>query len=158
MRSERFDAFADCRAPDETLVVSFSRDRGLGVCTLVDAAPGDVLDRFDGQLQPGLSQHSLQVAPGLHIVDTRYVGFLSHGCTPNCRLDMARRELVALREIAAGDWLSIDYAATEDELFRQFACHCGAPECRRWIVGREDEIHAEGIEYLASLASPAQTA
>mgnify|MGYP002084337363 FL=1 len=63
---------------------------------------------------------------------------------------MARFELVALRAIAAGELLSIDYAATEDRLYAQFACACGAPDCRRWITGRDEAISAAGARYLAA--------
>jgi hypothetical protein len=157
MRTERFDDLAAAGA-DAILMVCFAAGHGLGVRLLIDAASGDVLDRFDGAIGPELSQHSLQIAPGLHISGTRYVGFLSHGCDPNCRLDMARRELVALRTIRAGEWLTIDYAATEDELFSQFACHCGAADCRRWIVGRKDVVNAEGIAYLARPSGATHTA
>ncbi len=152
MRTERFDDFAGARAPDDRLAICFCPERGLGVRSLFEAGEGAVLDRFDGIVGPELSQHSLQVAPGLHIAETRFIGFLSHGCAPNSRLDMARRELVALRAIGQGEWLTIDYAVTEDELFRQFACQCGASACRGWITGGQDQINAEGVAHLARAA------
>src|SRR3546814_12336188 len=65
------------------------------------------------------SSDLLQVRPGLHISGTHFIGYLSHGCDPNCRLDMERFELVARRDIAPGETLTVDYAATEDVLFRQ---------------------------------------
>ena len=70
------------------------------------------------------------------VAGTRFVGYISHGCDPNCRLDMQRQELVALRDIAPDELLSIDYAETEDRLFINFSCSCGAEKCRDWIVGR----------------------
>jgi hypothetical protein len=151
MRTERLDDLA-AEGTEAILTVCYSAELGLGVRLSTDAAAGDILDRFEGTVGPELSQHSLQVAPGLYIGGTRYVGFLSHGCEPNCRLDMVRRELVALRPIRAGEWLTIDYAATEDELFRQFACRCGAAACRGWITGRKDPVSAEGITRLAHSA------
>ena len=48
--------------------------------------------------------------------------------------------------------LTIDYAETEDVLYRQFACHCGASVCRHWITGRHEAPNAEGRAYLATLA------
>ena len=122
--------------PGDTLELCFGPEFGIGVRTLVGAAEGDLLDRFDGRIEPHVSQHSLQVAPGAHIVDTRFIGYLSHGCEPNCALDMPARSLVALRDIAAGELLRIDYSATEDTLFADFACACGAETCRDWITGR----------------------
>jgi len=138
--------------PDDTLqVCDTDSEYGLGVRTLAPRHKGEVIHHFTGVVSPELKQHSLQVSPGLHISETAVIGFLSHSCAPDCRLDMAKSEVVALRDIAAGDLLTIDYAETEDVLYRQFACHCGAPSCRQWITGREEGPNAEGRAYLASL-------
>lgn len=124
---------------------------GVGVRTLRARRAGEVIHRFTGVFGPELRQHTLQVAPGLHISETRVIGYLSHSCEPNCRLDMARSELLALTDVPADAFLTIDYAATEDELYRQFACHCGAVSCRRWITGRAEAPDEDGQVYLASL-------
>lgn len=138
--------------PDDTLqVCDTDSEYGLGVRTLVPRRKGEVIHRFTGVVGPELKQHSLQVSPGLHIYDTEIIGFLSHSCAPDCRLDMAASQLVALRDIRAGDLLTIEYAETEDVLYRQFACHCGAPACRHWITGRDEAPNAEGRAYLAAL-------
>lgn len=134
---------------NDLLAICFSEGIGLGVQTVADVAAGAVLDRFTGEVGPELTQHSLQIRPGLHIFDTRFVGYLSHGCAPNCRLDMDRFELIALRDIAAGELLTIDYTATEDVLHVQFACHCGARHCRRWITGRRESVNPAGASHLA---------
>jgi uncharacterized protein len=139
--------------PDRSLeVCDTDSEYGLGVRTLVGRRKGEVIHHFTGVLTPELLQHSLQVSPGLHISETQIIGFLSHSCEPDCRLDMARSELVALRDIRPGDLLTIDYAETEDVLYRQFACHCGAAHCRNWITGRHEAPNAEGRVYLATLA------
>lgn len=124
---------------------------GLGVRTLIPRRAGEVVHRYTGVVGPEIKQHSLQVSEHLHISETAYIGYLSHACDPNARLDMSRFELVTLRDVPAGELLTIDYAATEDRLYRQFACHCGAAVCRRWIVGRAEGPNAEGRAYLASL-------
>ena len=121
----------------------------LGVRTLVARAAGEVAHRFTGVVGPEIKQHSLQVAEHLHISETAFIGFLSHSCDPNSCLDMSRFELVTLRAVPADALLTIDYAATENRLYRQFECHCGALACRRWIVGRAEGANAEGRAYLA---------
>jgi len=138
--------------PDRSLqVCDTDSEYGLGVRTLVPRRKDQVIHHFTGVITHELLQHSLQVSPGLHIAETEIIGFLSHSCEPDCRLDMGRSELVALRDIRAGDLLTIDYAETEDVLYRQFACHCGAAACRQWITGRTEEPNAEGRAYLAAL-------
>lgn len=127
-----------CADADGELAICFDEEVGVAVVALVNFAEGDMLDRFAGKIGPELTQHSLQVSPGRHISGTRFVGYISHGCDPNCRLDMQRRELVAMRDIAADELLRIDYAATEDRLFTDFSCSCEADNCRGWIVGRRE--------------------
>jgi hypothetical protein len=150
MLLESQQEFAAGMAANDTLAICLSESIGLGVKALVNAGEGAVLDRFTGVIGPEITQHSLQVRPGVHIADTRFVGYLSHSCDPSCRLDMDRFELIALRPIAAGELLTIDYAATEDVLHVQFACHCGADDCRAWITGRRDPVNAAGAAYLAT--------
>jgi hypothetical protein len=123
---------------------------GLGVETLVPRAAGEAVHRFTGVIGPEIRQHTLQVGEDRHIADTRFIGFLSHACDPNCRLDMSTFQLVALKDVPAGGLLTIDYAATEDRLYRQFACHCGAVACRGWITGRAEGPNAEGRAWLAA--------
>jgi len=141
-------------AHDEALeVLDTDTQHGLGVRTLIPRRAGEVIHHFTGVITPELRLHSLQVSEHLHICETRFIGFLSHSCDPNCRLDMERFEMVALRGARAGGLLTIDYAATEDVLYRQFACHCGARSCRHWITGRTEPINDEGRDYLATLPS-----
>lgn len=137
---------------DDILALCVTDELGLGVELLKAVTLGTVLDIFAGDISAQITQHSLQVSPGRHISGTRFVGYLSHGCEPNCRLDMDSFELVALRNIDAGELLTIDYAATEDRLHVQFPCHCGAKSCRNWIAGRLEGANAEGLGYLAAHA------
>lgn len=58
---------------------------------------------------------------------------LNHSCEPNLGLQ-GQIVFVALREIAAGEELSIDYAMTDDEPY-EMVCDCGAELCRRLITG-----------------------
>lgn len=137
--------------PEQAEVLTICREAGFGLCVrvLCDFPAAAVVERFVGELSAERSQHSLQVSPTLHISGTRHIGYLSHGCQPNCRLDMLRSELITLRPVTVGEILTIDYAATEDRLFRQFSCSCGVATCRRWIKGRHEAISAAGRHYLA---------
>ena len=56
--------------------------------------------------------------------------FTNHSCAPNARLciDYGRVEFYALREIAAGEELTVDYGQTHHQ--GKLACRCGAPGCR----------------------------
>ena len=128
-------------------------ETGIALVAGRDFQPGERLGGFEGRISRVMGQHTLQILTGLHVDLRHSVGLLAHGCAPNCVLDMQALELLAIRPIRAGDLLTVDYSQTEDRLFRQFACHCGAAECRRWIAGRREPISAEGRTYLARLAS-----
>jgi hypothetical protein len=95
------------------------------------------------------SVDTIQISPTLHMHDRWFCRLLLHSCEPNVVIDMAAMEAWAARSIQAGDYLSIDYAATEDVLGRQFACHCGSPRCRGWISGRREGPNEEGRAWLA---------
>ena len=54
----------------------------------------------------------------------------AHACEPNCAVRFDPRALVALRDIAAGEAINIDYAATEGVIGSPFDCLCGSARCR----------------------------
>jgi SET domain-containing protein len=58
--------------------------------------------------------------------------FTNHSCAPNARLCIrdGRVEFYALRAIAPGEEVTVDYGETHHE--GRLACRCGAPGC----VGR----------------------
>jgi SET domain-containing protein len=56
--------------------------------------------------------------------------FTNHSCRPNARLciDYGRVEFYALREIAPGEEVTVDYGETHHK--GTLACRCGAEGCR----------------------------
>ncbi len=58
--------------------------------------------------------------------------YTNHSCAPNARLDIrnGRVEFYALRAIAVGEELTVDYGETHHQ--GRLTCRCGAPAC----VGR----------------------
>jgi len=65
----------------------------------------------------------------------------NHSCAPNTAF--SGLNVIALRPIAPGEELTLDYSSFCDENMREFACRCGAPACRRLIRGRS-RSHAPG--------------
>jgi hypothetical protein len=109
---------------------------GKAVRALVPFKKGALLARFDGLTVGYVTQHSLQKTPNMHLVDIHFAGYLAHSCDPNVGVDMASQHIHALKPIPAGAILAMDYESTEDELFQQFQCRCGSPQCRGLILGR----------------------
>jgi SET domain-containing protein len=59
--------------------------------------------------------------------------YTNHACTPNARLCIraGRVEFYALRDIAPGEEITVDYGSSHHQGGR--ACRCGAPNCVGWI-------------------------
>jgi SET domain-containing protein len=55
--------------------------------------------------------------------------FTNHSCAPNAvlRIRQGRVELYAMREVAAGEELTVDYGETHHD--GRLRCRCGAPGC-----------------------------
>jgi len=122
--------------------------KGAGVYTKKDIKRGEFVARITGNIVPNIAQHTLQITPTTHLYDPYFTGYLLHSCAPNIFLDMTEFEIWALRDIEAGQALTMDYASTEDILFKQFPCLCGTPNCRFWISGRKEEVTPEGIRHI----------
>jgi SET domain-containing protein len=59
--------------------------------------------------------------------------FINHSCAPNTflRRTRERAEFYALRDIRAGEELTVDYGESHHE--GRLRCRCGSPCCRGWI-------------------------
>lgn len=120
---------------------------GLGVVTYKSFSRGDLVAAIHGDIIQDIRQHSLQIKPGVHLYDTHFSGYFLHSCAPNVRLDMKRMLVFASRKIKPGDYLLMDYAQTEDVLYRQFPCSCGSKRCRGWITGKKQAIDEDDPLY-----------
>ncbi|AKM45291.1 SET domain containing protein [Burkholderia contaminans] len=134
---------------DTFQIIQTDDGRGAGVRALKAFERGRRIARVSGQVTAFCRLHTLQINTHTHLYDPHFCGLLLHACDPNVRLDMASFELWSLRDIAAGEVLTMDYASTEDVLMRQFECHCGSPNCRRWITGAKELPNADGQALLA---------
>ena len=72
--------------------------------------------------------------------------WINHSCEPNCEAEQKKQRvfIMALRDIAAGEELTYDYGLMLDEpytaaLKKEFACHCGAPDCRLTMLAPKPE-------------------
>lgn len=58
--------------------------------------------------------------------------YMNHSCAPTAFIDIARKSIVALKEIHPGDEITFNYLSTERQIVSPFDCECGANNC----VGR----------------------
>jgi len=104
---------------------------------------GEVIFRSWGHTGPVRTRHTFQIDHNTHIKINGPLELVNHSCDPNCglliRLDARALELHALRAIEAGEELSHDYAAFEDDIqYMTGDCLCGSSICRGRITGYHD--------------------
>ena len=72
--------------------------------------------------------------------------WINHACGPNCEADEdeddGRVFIKALHDIEPGEELNYDYGLILDgkhtkKLKKEFACHCGTPECRGTMLAKK---------------------
>lgn len=76
--------------------------------------------------------------------------FSNHSCEPNIGVQ-GQIVFVALRDIAAGEELTHDWATTDDDAY-QLECRCGAASCRKTITGqdwRRTDLQAKYAGYFS---------
>ncbi|XP_046884031.1 histone-lysine N-methyltransferase 2C isoform X4 [Hypomesus transpacificus] len=78
-----------------------------------------------------------------HVVDATRTGglarYINHSCTPNCvaeRVTFERGYKIIIgtnRRVEKGEELCFDYKFDSVDDQDKIPCHCGAPNCRKWI-------------------------
>jgi len=74
---------------------------------------------------------------------TTYDNFINHACEPSLAYDAAG-DVVAGRELRAGDELTLDYGGFTVNYDERFACNCGAATCRARVTRRDWRAFAAG--------------
>lgn len=70
---------------------------------------------------------------------------INHSCDPTCIFEVPHSlNVIAARDIAPGDDLSMDYTTFCDHTMRPFQCLCGASSCRGWIIPDEATLAKYG--------------
>lgn len=128
-----------------------SEIHGRGVFATADIAKGEVVlvkgghivswrelrEKITSRLGPVEVQigDDLFIAPVTEAEREASMLYSNHSCQPNLGI---RGEItfVALRDIRAGEELTHDWATTDDDDY-SVQCHCGSPQCRGTITGKD---------------------
>lgn len=138
-------------------------NRGLGVFAGRPFAKGEIVARATGTEIDCQTEHSFQIGWHRHLEPDPPTRFFNHSCRPNLGVRTNNHgwpEFVALRDIAAGEELTYDYAMTEyrhyerslPELEFDLTCRCGAARCRGKL-GYYSELSEELKEEYAGFIS-----
>ena len=116
--------------------------RPIAAGEIVAVKGGHVLTRPQWTaLEPALGAADLQIAEDLVIAPVRQdhrhgsMLYTNHSCDPNLAVQ-GQIVLIAMRDIAVDEELTIDWATTDDG-DHEMVCHCGSPRCRRTVTGKD---------------------
>jgi hypothetical protein len=122
--------------------------KGLGVFAREPIAAGEAAVAFGGyvvtrdeleSLGTRWVEQTIQIEDDLFLVGPESpepADRVNHSCEPNCGL-LGASVLVAMRDIAAGEELTYDYATSDSADYDEFACECGSALCREKVTGRD---------------------
>ena len=142
---------------------------GLAVFAIEPIQKDQLIAIFDGPVYVALSalelpdesplfvrDHAIQIAPDRWQDSSGVARLLSHSCNPNCGI-RGYTNIVALRQIDAGEEVTWDYAMTENSNWIVQPCLCGSANCRGRIgPWRELPIHIRErlCDYTSQWLSP----
>ncbi len=139
---------------DEDVQVK-STSCGKGVFAARQFLPGELVMEITGQLlrrdQYDGSSYVMELTDKWSMEPTIPAAYLNHSCSPNCELLQLTKYslgLLALCNIEAGTELTFDYQWPALDWIPR--CQCGAPNCRGWVVGKDD------VKKMAKLARKAK--
>lgn len=118
----------------------------------------DAAEQLAPVLRVALDRYAYRDLDGAYLLCWDHARFNNHSCRPACRT-IGDFDL-AVRDIAAGDELTIEYATIN--VPEELACECGQPDCRRVIKrGDADQFGAawdaeirQAATQSASVAQP----
>jgi hypothetical protein len=123
---------------------------GAGLFAKHAIAPGEIVAVKGGHvltgaqwadLEPTLGPAEIQIAEDLFIAPVRQhhrdgsMLYTNHSCDPNLAIQ-GQIVLVAMRDIAPGEELTIDWATTDDG-DHEMQCRCGSAHCRGTVTGKD---------------------
>jgi SET domain-containing protein len=138
---------------------------GRGLFAIAPIAQGEIVAIKGGHIvdESTLAEHAEAAGQSdIKIADNFYIAalsvdeyedvmmFLNHSCEPNVGVG-GNVVFVAMRPIATGEELTIDYAMIDDDT-SQLACRCGQPGCRGTVSGqdwRRPELQARYGSYFS---------
>lgn len=127
-----------------------SRIHGKGLFAKAPISKGEIVAVKGGyilgqqqwtEIERDLGSAEIQISEELFIAPVRKehrdggMLYTNHSCDPNIAIQ-GQIVLMAMREIAANEELTHDWATTDD-LDYEMHCNCGSPNCRGTITGKD---------------------
>jgi SET domain len=121
--------------PAKRIFVDHSKIEGLGIFATRGFVDRAMIWKLEGKLHHGPKRTEpnwIGIGPDCWIDPKEPLDSINHSCEPNAAFGR-HRQLYALRDIARGEEITIDYSTTEADPKWTMECHCKAPSCRRGL-------------------------
>lgn len=89
---------------------------------------------------------SVQIGTDKHILD-RLLEAMNHSCSPTTFVDVAKMQVIAIKDISVGEELTFFYPSTEWEMDRPFQCNCQSSQCIGFVNGAKQLSISQMIEF-----------
>ncbi|HLP43914.1 MAG TPA: SET domain-containing protein-lysine N-methyltransferase [Candidatus Nanoarchaeia archaeon] len=131
-----------------SVVAKKSQIHGMGLFMQRNVLKGKLVARIKGSISTVdkrmlSTKEEAQMHPDWVGISMRYwidplipFKYINHSCDPSCGI-RGRVELHALRNLEAGDEVTIDYSTVEVNPHWQMKCDCGSKKCRNVIKSIE---------------------
>ena len=117
----------------QTLILKPSTIAGRGIHAAFGFGANEEICTLTGSVlldsEPSGDPNSIGIARGMWIDPEFPLVFINHSCEPNSAFT-GERTLVALRPIASGEEVTMDYSTTEADVAWSMSCFCGSAACR----------------------------
>ncbi len=125
---------------DDRIDIARDRHGGYGLFAKRPLEPGELAYAITGRLSRKRTFTSIQVSAELHLEPGMLGAHTNHSCNPSAGVKdsaVGGYDVFALRFIAAGEAVTVDYATFESAIVGEGLndCRCGDSICRRAITG-----------------------
>ncbi len=119
---------------------------GKGIFAIEHINKGEVIASFDGEIYgwdddrwtDELYDHVIQFEERKWRDSNGIARWINHSCEPNCGIKNLF-DVVAMRDIEAGEEITWDYEMTEKNPWWRMNCKCGTKSCRM-VIGNYDNM------------------
>jgi SET domain-containing protein len=139
----------------------------IGAGEVVAVKGGHIVDTATLRtLPPHLQETDIQIAENLHLAaltDDEFESvmlFVNHSCDANVGI-AGNIVLMAMRDVAPGDELTLDYCLFDGSPTTPMECRCGSAACRKVITGedwRRPELQARYAGWFSRYLADRQAA
>ena len=133
-------------------VIYYEKSHQHAICATKAFKQDQVISAFSArEIMNEPSFLSVQLDQRKHILlNPEFLQYTNHSCEPNVFFNTTQMQLIALRDIDAGEELTFFYPSTEWEMASPFRCQCGKQKCLKMIHGAANVHPAILKEYKLS--------